>query len=97
MKALSYANVVKGREQVMKGLQQTLDSNKLEFIKNEVENIFIQDNIAIEQTLFAINGTPKNGGDSWTFKGRTMVTYIRYDKSPSGWATIREIIQFHTE
>lgn len=97
IKALGYNDIKNGREEVVKGLVSTLDNYTLEFVKNDVEHIFIQGNVAIEQTKFSIKGTPKKGGNSFIFSGRTMVTYIRYSKSPTGWATIREIIQPATE
>jgi ketosteroid isomerase-like protein len=97
IKALGYNDLKNGRDEVIEGLRGTLKTFKLEFIENNVESILIQGNIAIEQTKFTIKGTPKEGGDSFTFKGRTMVTYIRYNKSPTGWATIREIIQPATD
>jgi ketosteroid isomerase-like protein len=96
-KALGYNDLKKGRQEVIESLKETLDNFTLEFIKNEVESILIQGDVAIEQTAFAIKGTPKNGGDPFIFKGRTMVTYIRYQESPTGWATLREIIQPYTE
>jgi len=92
IKALGYEDIKNGREEVVKGIQETLKSFSLEFIKNDVESILVENNIAIEQSKFSIRGTPKNGGDSFIFSGRTMVTYIRYQDSPTGWATIREII-----
>ncbi len=52
---------------------------------------------AIEQTVFAIKSTSKNGGESYWFRGRTQVVYVRYKKSPTGWASIREIIQPATD
>ncbi len=97
IKALGYNDLKIGRDEVIKGIKETLENFNLEFIKNDVESIFVNDDIAIEQTKFSIKGTPKNGGGSFVFNGRTMVTYIRYDKSPTGWATIREIIQPATE
>ncbi|MEM9391095.1 MAG: nuclear transport factor 2 family protein [Bacteroidota bacterium] len=97
IKALGYHDLKTGRDEVMAGLKGTLDSFTLEFIENDVESILIQDNMAIEQTKFSIKGTPKNGGESWVFSGRTVVTYIRYDDSPTGWATIREVIQPATQ
>ena len=97
VKALGYQDLKDGREAVMQGLEETLSAFTLEFIENEVESILIQEDIAIEQTRFSIQGTPKNGGDSFVFSGRTMVTYVRYTGSPSGWATIREIIQPATD
>ena len=97
IKALGYNDLKKGRDEVMDGLVGTLTNFDLEFIENNVESILIEENIAIEQTLFAIRGTPKNGGDPFIFKGRTLVTYIKYENSPTGWATIREIIQPATD
>lgn len=97
IKALGYNDLKIGRDEVINGVKETLQNFNLEFIRNDVENILIRDNIAIEQTKFSIKGTPKNGGESFIFTGRTMVTYIRYEKSPTGWATIREIIQPATE
>lgn len=93
IKALGYTDIKMNREEVIQGIEGTLANYTLEFIENEVESILIQDDIAIEQTKFSIKGTPKKGGESFIFKGRTMVTYIRYANSPTGWATIREIIQ----
>ncbi|AWX44485.1 hypothetical protein HME9304_01487 [Flagellimonas maritima] len=97
IKALGYTDLKIGRDEVMDGLVEILENFKLEFVKNDVENILIRDNIAIEQTMFSIKGTPKAGGEPFIFNGRTVVTYIRYDKSPTGWATIREIIQPETK
>ena len=97
IKALGYNDIKTGREEVISGLVGTLENYNLEFVKNEVESILVNGDIAIEQTKFSIKGTPKKGGESFIFSGRTMVTYIRYDKSPTGWATIREIIQSATE
>ena len=97
VKALGYNDIKTGRGQVINGLIGTLENYNLEFVKNEVESILDYGDIAIEQTKFSIKGTSKKGGESFIFSGRTMVTYIRYDKSPTGWATIREIIQPETE
>ncbi|OEJ99824.1 nuclear transport factor 2 family protein [Roseivirga misakiensis] len=92
-KALGFNDTQVGREAVINGIKGTLENFRLEFVKNEVESILIERNIAIEQTRFSIKGTPLAGGESFIFGGRTMVTYIRYPESPTGWATIREIIQ----
>jgi hypothetical protein len=66
-------------------------------VDNQVESLFINGNTVVEQTLFAIKGTPKGGGDPFVFRGRAMVVYIRYKKSPTGWASIREMIQPATD
>jgi ketosteroid isomerase-like protein len=93
IKALGYKTLQNGRDAVIEGLRGTLEGYTLDFVENKVESILIQGDIAIEQTLFSIKGTPKKGGEPFVFSGRTMVTYIKYEKSPTGWATIREIIQ----
>lgn len=97
IKALSYTDLKNGREEVIAGIEEALQNFSLTFVENEVESILIHGDLAIEQSRFSIQGTPKDGGDSFTFAGRTMVTYIRYEDSPTGWATIREIIQPATE
>lgn len=93
IKALGYNDLKVGRKEVIEELIKTLENFSLEFIKNEVESILIQDNIAIEQTKFSIKGTPKKEGNPFVFSGRTMVTYLKSTNSPSGWVTIREMIQ----
>ena len=97
IKALGYNDIQNGRDAVIKGISETLKNFTLEFVENDVENILVKEGIAIEQTRFSIKGTPKDGGEPFVFKGRTMVTYVRSKDSPTGWATIREIIQPFTE
>lgn len=97
IKALGYNDLKTNREEVIAGVVGVLENYTLSFVENEVENIFIQDGVAIEQTRFAIQGTPKTEGNPFVFKGRTVVTYIKYEGSPTGWATIREIIQPFSE
>jgi ketosteroid isomerase-like protein len=97
VKALAFHKYLKGRDAVAADLRGTLQHFNLEFVENQVESLLIEGNTAVEQTLFAIKGTPKGGGDPFLFKGRAMVVYIRYEKSPTGWASIREIIQPATD
>jgi hypothetical protein len=46
------------------------------FEENRVESLLIQGDTAIEQTVFAIRSTPKSGGESSLFRGRTQVVYV---------------------
>ena len=78
-------------------LRGTIQQFNLEFAERQVESLLIEGNTAVEQTLFAIKGTPKGGGEPFLFKGRAMVVYMRYEKSPTGWASIREMIQPATD
>ena len=93
IKALSYTSYSTGREAVKADLVKTLNAYHLEFVKNKVESLFINGDTAVEQTLFGIKGTPKNGGEPFLVEGRATIVYIRYKDSPTGWATIREMIQ----
>ena len=69
IKALGYNDIKTGREEVISGLVGTLENYNLEFVKNDVESILVNGDIAIEQTRFSIKGTPKEDGDSFTFSG----------------------------
>ena len=93
VKALGFDKVLKGREAVMNDLKETFKNYQLDFQKNEVESLLIEGDIAVEQTLFEIKIIFKDDDGSFLFKGRTMVVYQRYKESPTGWASIREIIQ----
>jgi ketosteroid isomerase-like protein len=93
IKAISYDKYLVGREAVKADLLGTLQSFNLEFTEHRVESTFFQGDTAVEQSLFTIKGTPKNGGKPFLFKGRALVVYVRYKASPTGWASIREVIQ----
>jgi ketosteroid isomerase-like protein len=95
-KALSFHKVLLGREAVAADLNSTFKQFRLEFVKNQVESLLIEKDSAVEQTLFTIRGTPLQGGEPFLFNGRAMVVYVRYPESPTGWASIREIIQSAT-
>jgi ketosteroid isomerase-like protein len=82
-----------GRSAVEANLAETLAANRLEFLSSTVESLMINGDLAVEQSLFAIRGTPKAGGTPWTFRGRTQVVYVRDASNPCGWATIRELVQ----
>jgi len=97
IKALSFHRYLVGRDSVAADLRNTLQQFKLEFEENRAESLLIQGDTAVEQTIFAIKITPKSGGESQVFRGRTQVVYVRYKKSPTGWASIREIIQPATD
>jgi len=92
-KALGFHNVLIGRDAVAANLTNTFRQYRLEFVENNVESLLIQDSTAVEQALFTIKVTPIAGGEPTLFKGRAMVVYVRYKESPTGWASIREIIQ----
>ena len=92
-KWLSPAKHLVGRDAVRADLEQTFESVRLEFASNEVESVLFAGRSAVEVSSFTIRGTPKNGGEPFLFRGRAMVMYVRSKKSPTGWASIRELIQ----
>jgi ketosteroid isomerase-like protein len=93
MKALSYDKYLAGRDAVEADLRGNLQKFNLEFTESRVENLLIRGDTAVEQSAFTIRGTPRKGGEPFLFRGRALVVYVRYDKSPTGWASIRELIQ----
>ncbi|GAB5475408.1 MAG: hypothetical protein Mars2KO_35070 [Maribacter sp.] len=93
-KALSYTNLQKGREEVLRGLKETMANYELEFLDERAKEKFIyQGDLVIQQMRFALRLVPKNGDDPFVFRGRTLLVLQRYDESPTGWATLHEIIQ----
>ena len=92
-KALAWDLYLIGEEEVRANLASTFSANTMEFVENQRESLAVRGDVAVEQVLFGIRGTPKDGGDPFLFRGRTSVTYVRYEESPTGWATLREIIQ----
>jgi len=93
IKALGSDHYLVGREAVKADLLKSFAANRIEFKESRVENLFFQGDTAVEESAFTILGTPKNGAAPFLFKGRSMVVYVRYKPSPTGWASIREIIQ----
>ena len=92
-KSLVFGKNLVGRDAVRKDLNETLQAFVLEFVEQKVEDILIPGDTAVEQTVFTIKGTPKGKEEPFLFKGRAVVVYVRYARSPTGWASIREIIQ----
>ncbi|MFD2585655.1 hypothetical protein ACFSQJ_01860 [Croceitalea marina] len=98
VKALGYNNLRIGREAVLDGLRETMANFDLEFIGERDEELFLQKgDLVIKQMLFGLRLIPKNGDKPFIFRGRTLVILQQYDESPSGWATIHEIIQPYEE
>lgn len=82
-----------GKDAVADNLRATFAGNQVNFVSNDVESLLIRGDVAVEQTSFAVEGTPKAGGEKWTFRGRAQVVYVRNPNSPCGWSTIRELVQ----
>ncbi len=97
VKALGYKIFLTGRAAVESNLKETFQNVKLNFTDNVLESLLIQGSTATEIALFTIEGKPKDGSKPFIFKGRAMVVYVRHKSSPTGWASIRELIQPATE
>jgi ketosteroid isomerase-like protein len=92
-KALSFDKVLVGRDAVAADLGSVFREFHIEFVEDQLESLLIEGDTAIEQSLFTIKGTPLHGQAPFLISGRSMVVYVRYSASPTGWASIREIVQ----
>lgn len=92
-KALGYKHIINGREELKKNLENTFAAVQLRWLENNVESLVFHKNTAVEMTAFTIEVTPKNGGQAFTTKGRAMIVYIKSKESPTGWASLRELVQ----
>lgn len=86
-------NIVKGMEGLKKQLTDMFSYAKTEFIENNIESTIFNGDAVVETSIFAIRSTPKNGDSVRVFHGRSMVVYVRYKDSPTGWASLREMTQ----
>jgi ketosteroid isomerase-like protein len=93
IKALASNKYLVGREAVRADLAVTFRNFRLEFVDKRVESTFFNGGTAVEESQFTIRGTPLAEGTPFLFKGRSMVVYVRDRRSPTGWASIRELIQ----
>lgn len=93
VKSLNYGHFLNDRDAVQADITALLQRFSVEWKENTVRSLLIQGDTAIELTDFTIQGTPKSQGEPFTYRGRAMVVYVRYKNSPTGWASIREIIQ----
>jgi ketosteroid isomerase-like protein len=92
-KALAWDKYLVGRDAVAADLRATFQNYRLEFLEDKTESLRIQGDTAIQQDVVLIKGTPKQDGKPFLFRGRALVILVRYEKSPTGWATIHEMIQ----
>ncbi len=92
-KALAWNRCLVGRDAVAADLRATFQDYRLEFLEDRIESLRIHGDTAIQQDVVLIKGTPKQGGKPFLFRGRALVILVRYEKSPTGWATLHEIIQ----
>jgi ketosteroid isomerase-like protein len=82
-----------GREALRTQLVDTFKTVQIAFTNNRVESTLFNGETAIEVTSFTIHVTPKSGGAPSDVKGRAMVVYVRSTQSPTGWLSMRELIQ----
>jgi ketosteroid isomerase-like protein len=93
IKALGFNNYVVGRDALRAGLTETLKLNRVEFTECKLESLLFNGDTAVEISTVTIKGTSKADGKSSLMTARAMVVYVRYKESPTGWASIREVIQ----
>lgn len=82
-----------GRDALRAELKETFKTVGLVFEENRVESTLISGDTAVEVSAFTIRVTPKDGSAAVAVKGRAMVVYVRSSESPTGWLSMRELIQ----
>lgn len=92
-KWLSPTSHTVGRDALRAELVETFKSVQLTFADNRVESTLFVGDTAVEVSTFTIHVTPKDGSAPADVKGRAMVVYVRSAQSPTGWLSMREMIQ----
>jgi len=92
-KWLSPSSHTVGRDALRAELVETFKAAQLMFAENRVESTLFLGDTAVEVSTFSLRVTPKEGGTASMAKGRAMVVYVRSAQSPTGWLSMRELIQ----
>jgi ketosteroid isomerase-like protein len=92
-KWLSPTSHTVGRDALRAELVETFKTAQIMFAENNVESTVFMGDTAVEVSTFTIRVTPREGGRSTMANGRAMVVYVRSAQSPTGWVSIRELIQ----
>jgi ketosteroid isomerase-like protein len=93
VKSLSPGTFLVGRDAVVHAIATSLKEASLEFTESRTESSLVMGDSAVRIFHFTIRATPRSGDPASSFTGRSMVVYIRSKESPTGWATIRELVQ----
>lgn len=84
-----------GHGDMRTALSATFANYRLSFAgeASDMLSLDINGDTAVMLANFTIEGQPKDDDlQPFTFSGRTMIVYVRYAPSPTGWATLREMI-----
>ena len=92
-KWLSPSSHTVGREALRAALTETFKTVQMMFAENQVESMLILGDTAIEVSTFTLRVVPKEGGTATMARGRAMVVYVRSAQSPTGWVSMRELVQ----
>jgi ketosteroid isomerase-like protein len=93
VKSLSPGTFLVGRDAVVAAIAANLKNARLEFTESKTESSLVMGDSAVRIFHFTLRATPLSGGQSSSFSGRSMVVYRRTKESPTGRATIRELVQ----
>ena len=94
-KVLSWSDRQLGHADMRKSLTGLFENNQVEFLgrADDMDSLQILGDTAVMVAKFSVSGRPKQGtGQPFLFSGRTMIVYVRYADSPTGWVTYREMI-----
>jgi hypothetical protein len=93
VKAISYDRLLNSFDAVDEDLTRSLAAGRRQFMEQKIENVLLFKGVAIQQALYTIKVSPTDGRAPFLTRGRSMVIYVPYAKSPTGWAILRGFIQ----
>lgn len=96
VKALAWDSWQYGHQDMREQLDALFNQYQLVFFDDhstQIENVEVFDDMAILIRTFKLKGVPKKEENQpFVFGGRVMLVLVRSEQSPTGWATLREII-----
>jgi ketosteroid isomerase-like protein len=93
IKVIGFNNLLDGYEAVRKDLVTSLAAGSRQFVSQKIESIILDKGAAVQQADYSIRITPTDGRPPFITRGRSVVIYVPYAKSPTGWAIFRGFVQ----
>lgn len=93
-KVISWNDTQLGHAGMEKALSKLFSEYNVTFLPvQDKANIEIFGDSAAMIRTFKLKGTPKTTGlNPFVFEGKTLIMYVRYPESPTGWVTAREML-----
>ncbi len=94
-KVFAWDNYQRGHQDMEQALSSLFENYEVVFQEKarHLESLKVTGDSAVMIARFALEGIPKKPSvEPFVYSGVTMIVYVRYPHSPTGWVTLREMV-----